>query len=323
MRMVRFGKTGVMVPAVSLGTWGHGGPGVAGGASVGWSGNDDRLARRALISAYQLGITHWDTADVYGAGHAEELIGSIWNDVPRDAIFLATKTGYDNGPYDHPYHPRQIRHQMERSLRLMRASSVDLYYFHHCNFGAGGEFLDDALSTMRDLRSEGKTRFIGLSDWDSSRIARHADRVRPDAVQPYRNVIDDTYESSGLRKWVEENDAGVAFFAPLMHGLLLGKYDIPVEFPEGDFRRNVAGFRDPRFVARMKSARISMEQTWPDSPEPVIHALVGALLADAPTACVLLGQRNEQQVLSASRAGDALDPGEAARVRSIYRGEGG
>ena len=132
---------------------------------------------------------------------------------------------------------------------------------------------------MRRFRDEGKIRFIGLSDWDARKIMKFIDRVDPDAVQPFRNVIDDDYESSGLKAWVDAHDLGVAFFSPLKHGLLLGKYDEPQNFPEGDFRSAIPEFRDPKFLARMRYARGEMTRRFPDHPEPVLHALTGALLA--------------------------------------------
>src|SRR5437868_8838865 len=78
MRTLRFGRTNAQVPAISLGTWGHGGPNTSDGVSVGWTGHDDRLAKEALIEAWRRGITHWDTADAYGRGHAEQLIGEVF-----------------------------------------------------------------------------------------------------------------------------------------------------------------------------------------------------------------------------------------------------
>ena len=89
MRKIRFGRTNVQVPAVSLGTWGHGGPNTnRGGQPVGGTGHDDNLATAAIRRAYAAGITHWDNADVYGNGHAEELIGRLWGEIPRRDIFL-------------------------------------------------------------------------------------------------------------------------------------------------------------------------------------------------------------------------------------------
>lgn len=321
MRTIRFGRTNAQVPAVSLGTWGHGGPRVTeNGLSVGWSGHDDGEAKDALLAAWRAGITHWDTADAYGDGHAEELIGRVWNDVPRERIFLATKFGYLYGPSGRPYDAAFMRQQAERSLRNMKTDVIDLHYFHHCDFGPEDRWLDDALDTMRRLRDEGKVRFIGLSDWDASRIMRVIERIDPDVVQPFRNVVDDDYESSGLRRWVDEHDLGVAFFSPLKHGLLLGKYDQPVEYGEGDFRSTIPEFRDPAAIARYKRAAAAMRERFAGHPEPVLHAVVGALLSGNPTACVLLGQRNSKQVAAAAVVGEALPAEDAAWVRGEYRG---
>jgi aryl-alcohol dehydrogenase-like predicted oxidoreductase len=145
---------------------------------------------------------------------------------------------------------------------------------------------------------------------------KYIERVDPDVVQPFRNLVDDDYESSGLKKFVDDHDLGVAFFSPLKHGLLLGKYDAPHQFPEGDFRRNVPEFMDPEFIARMKRASAAVSERM-----PVLRAVTGALLVDNPTACVLLGQRNPKQVEAAAGAGEALTREEAAWVRGLYRGE--
>lgn len=319
MRTIRFGRTGVHVPAVSLGTWGHGGPRVAeSGESVGWSGHDDAQAKEALLAAYRAGMNHWDTADAYGDGHAETLIGGMWGDVPRSEIFLATKFGYIYGPSHHPYDPKFMREQAERSLRNMRTDVIDLHYFHHCDFGPNDRYLDGALETMQRLRDEGKVRFIGLSDWDASRIMKFIAKIDPDVVQPYRNLVDDDYASSGLKSWVDRHDLGVAFFSPLKHGLLLGKYDAPVDYGEGDFRSGVDDFRDPEAIARYKKAAAAMRERFASEREPVLHAVVGALLTGNPTACVLLGQRNAKQVAAAAAVGQVLPEKDAAWVREQY-----
>jgi aryl-alcohol dehydrogenase-like predicted oxidoreductase len=150
---------------------------------------------------------------------------------------------------------------------------------------------------------------------------RFIDRVEPDVVQPYRNLIDDDYESSGLANYVAMHDLGVAFFSPLMHGLLLGKYEQPQQFPEGDFRRNIARFGDAAFIARMKHAAKEMRMRFANHPEPVLHAVIGALLAGHPTATVLLGQRNPKQVEAAAKVGEPLSDRDAEWVRRVYRGE--
>lgn len=322
MRIVRFGRTNVFVPAVSLGTWGHGGPRVTeSGASVGWKNHDDDEAKKALVEAYRNGITHWDTADVYGDGHAEELIGEVFatTHVKREHVFLATKFGWDMGPSGHWYDPKHMRDRAERSLRNLRTDVIDLYYFHHCDFGPNDEYFEGALEAMHRLRDEGKVRFVGLSDWDSTRIMKFIARVDPDAVQPYRNVVDDDYESSGLKSWVDTHNLGVAFFSPLKHGLLLGKYDTPTDYGEGDFRSGVADFKSAEAIERYKRAAAAMKERFNDESQPVLHAVVGALLTDNPTSCVLLGQRNPRQVEAASCVGMRLSEDDVEWVRKMYR----
>ncbi|HEY2093115.1 MAG TPA: aldo/keto reductase [Thermoanaerobaculia bacterium] len=321
MRKVRFGRTNVEVPVISLGTWGHGGERVSEGNAVGWSGHDDTKAKEALVLAWRKGLTHWDTADAYGDGHAEELIGEVLaSEVPRNEIFLASKFGWVKGPSRHWYDPRFMREQCERSLRNMRTDVIDLYYFHHCMFGDRDEYFDDALAMMHTLRDEGKVRFIGLSDWDESRIMKFVDRVDPDVVQPYRNLVDDQYEPSGLKAYVDAHDLGVAFFSPLKHGLLLGKYTEPRTFPEGDFRSGVADFRDPAAIARYRRAAEEVRRRFADREESVLSAVAGALLTGNPTATILLGQRNARQTEAAAKAGDALSESDARWVRSLYQG---
>ncbi len=322
MRMIRFGRTGVDVPAVSLGTWGYSGAAVVGDTPVGWSGHDDTSAKEALRKAFDVGVTHWDTADVYGNGRAEGLIGEMWSTIPREKIFLATKVGWDTGSFEHLYHPRFIRERFSRSLELLHTDYVDLYYFHHCDFGDGDRHLDEAIDVFRELRDEGKIRFIGLSDWDSSAIMRVIERVDPDVVQPYRNVMDDTYGSSGLARWVDDHDLGVAFFSPIKHGLLLGKYDRPATFPEGDFRQRIKEFRDASVIEQMKEAKRALEERWPERSQPVLHGVLGAVLSDCATACVLLGQRSAAQVEAAAAVGEKLSTEDAAWIRSLYSAPG-
>jgi aryl-alcohol dehydrogenase-like predicted oxidoreductase len=290
-----------------------------GGRPVGWSGHDDRQATAALRRAYELGLNHWDTADVYGDGQAESLIGALWGDIPRDDIFLASKVGWDPGPCRHFYDPQQIRRQLARSLSLLRTDRIDLYYFHHCNFGPGDRYLDEAVELFHRFQTEGKIRFIGLSDWKGSKVTRYAPRIDPDVVQPYRNVVDDTFRSSGLQKWVEAHDTGVAFFSPLKHGLLTGQHERPPDFGEGDHRSGIPDFQNPEALAHYRHCRAELESRFGAQPEPVLHALVGALLSDTPTGCALVGLRRPEHAVAAAAAGEPLSGEDARWVRDLYR----
>ncbi len=319
MRKVTLGRTNVEVSAISLGTWAYGGSNMSGDKSVGWSGHNDTAATQALIRAWELGINHWDTADAYGSGRSEQLIGNIWGTVPRKDIFLATKLGWVMGPYDHFYEPEFMRHQIELSLKHLKTDVIDLLYLHHCMFGKEGEHLDAAIHVLRQAKIEGKIRFIGLSDWDATAILKYAHRVKPEVIQPYRNVMDDDYATSGLKDWVDRNDVGVAFFSPLKHGLLTGKYTDPTTFPEGDFRVNVPEFGNPKIIKRCRDGREAMEQHFSTHPQPILHGLLDSLLSDTPTGCVLLGQRSPAQVDAAAAVGNTMSDKNAEWVRSLYQ----
>ena len=198
MRKIILGKTNCEVSAISLGTWAFGGESMSGKFSVGWSGQTKENSEKTLKKAWEVGINHWDTADVYGDGKSESIIGNSWNKIPRNEIFIATKFGWDRGPYKEWYNPKHMRNNFERSLKNLKTDYVDLLYLHHCSFGKNDELLDDAILTIRQFQSEGKVRFIGLSDWSSKKILKYIDACNPDVVQPYYNVMDNQYITSGL-----------------------------------------------------------------------------------------------------------------------------
>ena len=320
MEYTILGRTNEKVSRISLGTWSYGGGTTAGKSQpVGWAGQDDIDSRAALQKAYDVGINHWDTADVYGDGKSEQIIGTMWDEIPRNDIFIATKAGWDMGPHNHWYHPEYMRVNMERSLKNLKTDCVDLMYLHHCNFGKQDQYFDDAVETIRRFQAEGKARFIGLSDWSSDKVINFIERVDPDVIQPYRNVMDDTYESTGLKNYVEENNLGICFFSPIKHGLLTGKYTKPTTFESGDFRTTIKDFAKQSLIDKIQANKVKLEERFSDHLQPVLHGLVDALLTDAPKGCVLLGQRNVEQVEAAAQLGEALSNEAAGWVKELYK----
>ena len=110
MKYIKLGKTDETVSTISLGTWAFGGPGTVGkNIPVGWADQSKDDSIRVLKKSHDSGINHWDTADVYGDGISEKIIGEVWKDISRSSIFLATKVGWDMGEYDYFYHPKLIK----------------------------------------------------------------------------------------------------------------------------------------------------------------------------------------------------------------------
>ena len=318
MRKIVLGRTNIEVSAISLGTWAFGGANMSGKIAVGWAGQNHNDSRAVLKRAWELDINHWDTADVYGDGRSESIIGEMWPAIPRQDIFIATKVGWDKGPHSYWYNPDHMRFNVERSLKNLKTDYIDLIYLHHCYFGKNEEYFDDAMTTIKQFQEEGKTRFIGLSDWSSVRVLQFIERCNPDVVQPYRNVMDDTYESSGLKNFINQNNLGVCFFSPLKHGLLTGKYEKPASFDAGDHRSGIKEFFDRDIIEKMQKNKLLLKQRFKDYQNPVMHGIVNALFSDVPTGCVLLGQRNIQQVEAASRLGDVLSKKDTDWVHALY-----
>tara|TARA_B100001079_G_scaffold226161_1_gene203542 strand:- start:38 stop:1003 length:966 start_codon:yes stop_codon:yes gene_type:complete len=319
LRKIILGRTGAEVSAISLGTWSYGGANKSGKLPVGWAGQSNNDSTSALKRAWELGINHWDTADVYGNGRSEQVIGSMWKSIPRNNIFLATKVGWDRGYKKRWYDIDVMRQNMERSLKNLKTDCVDLIYLHHCNFGDNNEYFDEAIAVIRKFKEEGKTRFIGLSDWSSKKIRQFIERCDPDVVQPLRNVVDDSYESSGLKQYIDDHNLGICFFSPIKHGLLTGKYTEPAQFEDGDFRSHEKAFSDMEFLQKMLYNKAKLDGRFSDHLNPVMHGVVNALFSDSPTGCALLGQRNVDQVEAAATLGDLLSNEDSDWVKNLYR----
>jgi aryl-alcohol dehydrogenase-like predicted oxidoreductase len=131
--------------------------------------------------------------------------------------------------------------------------------------------------------------------------------------------MDDPYRSRGLKDWVEKNNVGIAFFSPIKNGLLTGKYDKPPVFKKGDFRLNVPEFQDVELLKKLQDNKNKLEEKFANHPQPVLHGLLGALLEDSPTGCVLLGQRDVNQVKAAAELGEALSENDAAWIKKLYK----
>ena len=319
MRKIILGRTNTTVSAISLGTWAFGGENKIGKKSVGWANQSDRDSRSVLIKAWEKNINHWDTADVYGEGHSERIIGSMWEDIPRNSIFLATKVGWDMGPFSHWYHPKHMKKKIEESLTNLKTDYIDLLYLHHCNFGKQDEYFDDAVEVLKSFQSQGKIRFTGLSDWSNERIVKYLDACNPDVIQPYRNIMDNTYEESGLKNIVNKNNLGVCFFSPLKHGLLTGKYKTTAVFKDGDHRSGIKDFQNKNKIKKIMLNCEKLEKKFSHYENPIMYGIVNALFFDSPTGCVLLGQRNIKQVETASSLGEILSEEDTSWVKSLYK----
>ena len=192
MKYRKLGDSDVEVSEISLGCWTLGGLNWVNGEPNGWADVNEDEVKEAINYAIDNGVNHFDNADVYGNGRAERMLARILGSRTNDLI-IATKIGWFPGTAKHAFEPQHIRHQCEQSLINLNRDYIDLYYFHHGNFGENDEYLDDAVETMYKLRDEGKIRLIGQSAYSHSDFEKLIPKVKPDAIQSFCSAIDDRF----------------------------------------------------------------------------------------------------------------------------------
>jgi myo-inositol catabolism protein IolS len=253
-----FGKTGWRVSQVGLGCWQFGGAITLDGRPDGWSGVNDEESIATIKRAVELGINFYDTADMYGWGHSEEVLGRALKDVGnRDRQYIASKVGFwhdDQGKRTFNESKDYILHACDASLRRLQTDHIDLYQCHLWRTERWTEFLD----AFQTLQKQGKIRFYGISTNDFDTVQHFDERHHLTSVQSNYNLLDRHVEQAILPYCRER---GIAFIArgPLAMGKLSGKLakdhkfdadDIRNKWTEGDNRKDFE--RDIETIARLK-----------------------------------------------------------------------
>src|SRR6478609_1114948 len=162
MNYRKFGKTDLLVSETGFGAWAIGGAAMSNGMAIGWGKTDDSESVKALETAFENGINFYDTADFYGMGHSEDLIGKTFGN--SDKVIIASKVGQKVGkvkPVDVDYSKAYMLSACNASLKRLRRDSIDYYQLHIANL----EHLQqgECIEAMEQLKTEGKIRYWGIS----------------------------------------------------------------------------------------------------------------------------------------------------------------
>jgi aryl-alcohol dehydrogenase-like predicted oxidoreductase len=247
MKTTRLGMTNLEVSRIAFGTWQLGGE---------WGSFDERDAIAAIRHARELGINLFDTAQGYGFGASERLLGRALRDDldhRREEIVIATKGGLrmsDDGLV-RDSRPAWLRRGVEASLEALEVDHIDLYQVHWPDPQV--PFAETAMA-LQGLVDEGKIRHIGVSNFDATQMAEFA-RTRPvETLQPpYHLFRREIQREILLYCW--EHDIGVLAYGPLAHGLLTGAFDESTRFAPDDWRSQSPLFRGETFRRNLETVR--------------------------------------------------------------------
>src|SRR5204862_5371742 len=216
-----------------------------------WYGSTDEQESVATIHrALELGLTFLDTADVYGQGDNEELVGRAVAG-RRDEVVLATKFGnrwFDDGTRTIDGSPEYVREAIDASLRRLNVEYVDLYYQHRVDANTP---IEETVGAMAELVEAGKVRHLGLSEAGPQTI-RRADAVHPiTALQSEYSLWTRDPEDSILPT-IRELGIGFVAYSPLGRGFLAGRFQSPDDFEEDDFRKHHPRFQGENFEKNLE-----------------------------------------------------------------------
>ncbi|MGC9468771.1 MAG: aldo/keto reductase [Anaerolineae bacterium] len=294
MEYRRLGRSDLNVSTICMGCWA-----IAGGHT--WGEQDEDAAIAALRTAVDVGVNFFDTAEAYGAGDSEELLGRAFQGI-RDQVIIATKVSESH------MRPADLREACEGSLRRLQTDYIDVYYLHWPNRDVPFEV---TIAEMMRLKEEGKIRYVGLSNFGVEDLNAMLDIAHVEVDQLAYNLLFRAIEYEIVPACLE-NDVSVATYSPLLHGILTGKFETLEDIPEGRARtRHFSSEKYPMTRhggpgAEEETARAlgRIREICDDAGLPMAQVALAWLLEQPSVATVIAGARSPAQIRANARAAE-------------------
>lgn len=294
MELRRLGKSDIKVTEVSLGCW------VMGGDY--WGGTEDRDSIEAIHRAFDMGVNFFDTAELYGWGRSEEVLGRALKG-KRHNVYISTKVARKN------MRKADLKKSCEDSLKRLKTDYIDVYFIHYPSQEVA---IEETMEGMLELKKEGKIRVIGVSNFSKQQMEEAMKLGRFEVIQPCYSLLWRFIEDD-IVPYCQENDISIVAYSPLAQGILTGKYSKGTTFKEGDGRRNAPLFEPGRFEECVKVAEAlkpfaekygktqgQVAINWLISQKCVASAIVGARnAAQAEENCGAGGWRLSEEDIKA------------------------
>lgn len=337
------GRTGLKVSRLGAGCWGIGGPFTNLGLAGGWDNAKEKDAKEGLYLAFKMGANIFDTADVYGLGNSERLLGWLIDKLKREGIrreelVIISKVGYFFGCAPHGYYPLHMKHQLKMSLDNLKTDYVDIYFFHHHDFGPRDKYLNKAIQQMKEFKKGGLIHFIGLRGPHQflpyrkfkpkspgelfDRFFYLAELIDPDVISVKYNMIDT--ETDGYKvdifRWAKERGIGTVIYEPIAHGLLANKYDPnnPPVFSKEDHRGRKFWFTQNGLQIVSSKLRIIGEKFSCKTTKDFVHLAIKFCLSRCRDAIIFVGFKNEKQVQEIFSVKGILSKEEIKYIKKVF-----
>ena len=298
MQQREFGKTGITVSEIGMGTWELGGRE--------WGDISEEDAIKLLKYAYDKGVTFYDTADQYGGGRAERLLGEAFSNLKNRAT-IATKLGYEldsdgwisQGGKVPSYDASReyIRKSVEGSLARLKRDVIDIYQFHA---PPPDDIWDEAFGAMEELKQEGKIRFYGLCLGNEAQALKAISETGISSLMLTYNILSQGM-ASPVMETAAENGIAVVGRQPLSSGLLTGHINADTQFAENDYRKTWPRERILSDLERVEEIRSAIGENAQSLPQ----AALKFILAHPAICCVVPGMMTPEQVDDGVATSDA------------------
>ena len=295
MEYRKLGKSDLDVSVITMGCWA-----IAGGRV--WGDQDEKAAIEALRTAVDVGVNFFDTAEAYGNGRSEELLGKAFKGM-RDDVVIATKVSNSN------LRPEDLRKSCEDSLRRLDMDTIDVYYIHWPNWEIPFE---DTLGEMARLKEEGKIRFVGCSNFGTQDLRSLLDIDHVEVNQVAYSLLFRAIEYDIVPICLE-HEVSIAPYSPLMHGILTGKFETLEDIPDGRARtrhfssdRPMTRHGEAGAEAETAQALAAIRRICDDAGLPMVKVALAWLLKRPGVTTVIAGARNPEQIRANAEAA-ALD----------------
>lgn len=298
MNLRQLGSSGIEVSEISLGSW------------LTYSGGVQREQAEACVkAAFEAGINFIDTANVYGRGAAESLLGDVLSGHERSSYVLATKVFFSMSDTDMGLSKAQIHKQIDASLKRLRTDYVDLYQCHRYDSSTP---LEETMEALSEVVQAGKARHIGFSEWPVEQVEASLERSESErwvSSQPQYSMIWRAPEAQVIPLCEREGISQIVW-SPLGQGVLTGKYS-PGEQPPADTRaasESMSGFIDRLMDDRVLEAVQRLKPVAQDAGLSMVQLALAWVLRQPNVASAIVGASRPEQVhANASASGITLD----------------